>query len=190
MKIWKNKSWFTLLEMIVVITIIWILMISAYVPYSFYNKKAYLRVSKKEIAKILYESRNLAIHWNNYWSGNLSVWVFFDSSDINENIVRVFSYPFSYTWSQITTDLTDSNIKLIRELKLQPWIEIDKVSTYDNWFFYFNAISWKAEIYYFNSFLNKQEISGNKINIDLSFRDSENLKDSIEYLKTNNIVNY
>jgi hypothetical protein len=46
----------------IVSTIIILLSVSIYAPYNYYSNKAKLKVAKTEIAKTLYEARNLAIY--------------------------------------------------------------------------------------------------------------------------------
>ena len=89
----KNKKWFTLVELMIVISIIGIMMSMAYAPYSFFQKKAELRVAAKEISKTLSESRNLAIHWTSSGWINQSIWVYFDKN--NKNIIKIFSYDYN-----------------------------------------------------------------------------------------------
>ena len=99
------KSWgFTLIELIIVISIVWIMMIMAYAPYNIFQRKAEVKIASKSIAKTINESRNMAIHWALSGSWNISVWVYFDES--NKNIIKIFGYPYNYwTWSSISVNI-------------------------------------------------------------------------------------
>jgi prepilin-type N-terminal cleavage/methylation domain-containing protein len=57
----EKKSGFTLIELLVSITILFILMMMSYVPYSYYQKKAKLRLASREISQSFYEAKNMAI---------------------------------------------------------------------------------------------------------------------------------
>lgn len=182
----NNKDWFTFIELVVVITIVSILMLMSYAPYSFYNKKAQLKISAKQVSKILYETRNLAIHWLSSWTWNVSVWVYFDSSDINKNSMKIFTYPIDYTSSQIIIDSWNPDIKILRELNLQKYVEIDSIWWQSNWLFFFEAITWKWEFSYFDT--SKHIFSLKEIPIKISYADNNLLKKEIIYVTETNIV--
>jgi prepilin-type N-terminal cleavage/methylation domain-containing protein len=58
----KNNKAFTLLELIVVITIFGIMLLATYIPYSYYQTKAKVKMAVKDISQNIYESRNMAIN--------------------------------------------------------------------------------------------------------------------------------
>jgi len=60
----KNKLLraFTLIEFMVAISIFFILATASYAPYSYYSKKAKIRLTGKEISQILNEARNMSIN--------------------------------------------------------------------------------------------------------------------------------
>jgi len=64
---------FTLIELMVVITILGIISLATYMPYAHHQKKTLVKQSMKEMSQTLSESRNLAIHWLDTWSGNVYV---------------------------------------------------------------------------------------------------------------------
>jgi len=64
---------FTLIELMVVITILGIISLATYMPYAYHQKKTLVKQSMKEISQTLNESRNLAIHGLDTWSGNVYV---------------------------------------------------------------------------------------------------------------------
>ena len=74
MKIQKYQTFsgFTLIELMVVITIISIIMMASYFPYAHHQKKVLLNQGVKEVAQSLSEVRNLALHGLDTGSGNLN----------------------------------------------------------------------------------------------------------------------
>ena len=185
MKLNKKNKWFTLVELMIVFTIIILLSISIYAPYNFYSNKAKLKVAKSEIAKTIYEARNMAIYWLDVWNSNNSVWVYFDKNT-SKNSIKLYSYPYDYSWAKY--NFASANVKLIKEIKLQPWIQIDSVWWKDKALFYFQAISWTGTYYYGNP---PTEFSNTTIGIEFSFKNWwANLKSKIEYYTKTNIVDY
>jgi prepilin-type N-terminal cleavage/methylation domain-containing protein len=61
MKFLQKKA-FTLIELLIAITIFFILTLITYVPYNFYMNKVKVRNTIKEISQSLYEARNMAIN--------------------------------------------------------------------------------------------------------------------------------
>ena len=55
-------SAFTLIELMVVITIMSIVMFASYLPYAHHQKKTLLKQASREISQSLSDARNLAIH--------------------------------------------------------------------------------------------------------------------------------
>ena len=173
-----NTKWFTLVELMIVISIIWIMMSMAYAPYSYFQKKAEIKIAAKEISKTLSESRNLSIHWTSSGWINQSIWVYFDKS--NKNIIKIFSYNYD-----------DRNTKfLLKEIKIQPNIWIDKVDWKETGLFFYEAITWSWSFYEKQNFTNP--IAGSKISIDFSYKGttSEALKKNIEYYTKTYISDY
>lgn len=66
---------FTLIELMVVITIVGIVSLATYMPYAHHQKKTLVKQAVKEISQTLGESRNLAIHWLDTGSGNVYIWI-------------------------------------------------------------------------------------------------------------------
>jgi prepilin-type N-terminal cleavage/methylation domain-containing protein len=58
----KNKLAFTLIELVIAMTIFFILVTMSYIPYNYYINKAKIRTSIREISQSLYEARNMAIN--------------------------------------------------------------------------------------------------------------------------------
>lgn len=182
----RNK-WFTMIELIIVISIIWIMITMAYAPYSIFQRKAEVRIASKNIAKTINESRNMAIHWTSSGSWNLSIWVYFDDS--NKNIIKILAYPYNYgTWSKIVVN--DPKL-ILNEIDIWQNIWLGKIWGKTKTLFLFEAISWKW--YYFDFEWAKQDlvISDNKINIDFSYKWATNdLKKTLKYYTETYISDY
>ena len=184
----KEKKAFTLLELMIVMMIMVGLMLMAYSPYNYFSNKSKIKVTSKEISQILYESRNLSIHGLDLWSWNLSVWVYFDSSTTNNNSIKIFTFPFSYTLAQIKPDLSDPNILIYKEYKLLPWIQIDNIEGNDNGLFFFKAITWDWDYFYY---MPSQNIfSSDELDIKFSYKGSTALESEIKYITRTNISDY
>jgi prepilin-type N-terminal cleavage/methylation domain-containing protein len=127
----KNNKAFTLLELIVVITIFGIMLLATYIPYSYYQTKAKVKMAVKDISQNIYESRNMAINWYNEGSGSLSIGLFFDVIT-NPQTITFFSYPFSYTGSQIIPK-EGGDIKIIKKEELPDGVELESIWWYKKW---------------------------------------------------------
>ncbi|MDR0772512.1 MAG: type II secretion system GspH family protein [Candidatus Peribacteria bacterium] len=57
----KKTKAFTLIELLVVITIIFMLMMTVYAPYSLYQQKAKLKLASRELSQSFYEAKNMAV---------------------------------------------------------------------------------------------------------------------------------
>ncbi|MCH8518667.1 type II secretion system GspH family protein [Candidatus Gracilibacteria bacterium] len=100
MKISPLKA-FTLIELIVVITIMGIISLGVYLPYSHHQKKTIIKQATKEVSQSLSEARNLAIHGRSTGSGNLHVGLFFEDT----HTLLYHGYPLSATGSLNNAEL-------------------------------------------------------------------------------------
>lgn len=183
----KNNFAFTLIELIVACSIFFIMVSATYIPYNYYTTKEKVRITMKEISQALYEARNLAINWTESGS-NISVWLYFDKSNWNE--LSFFSYPYTYTWAQIT-NILDDNIQLIKKYNLQPNVNITWINSQNNGLFFFDAITWYWKYYYFDG--SRQDFSWDKINISFSYNNADPwspLSWEVIYFTETNIVDY
>jgi len=154
-----NKKAFTLLELMIVITIIGLMSMMVYAPYNFFQKKAEIKLAAKNIAKTLNEARNNAIFWISSGSTNQSVWVYFEE---DSNIIKIYNYPYDFgTWSQI--ELKDNFLK--EEINIWPNIQINKIEWKDNALFLYSAIFWKLNIFEFDSWSKQNLVDRNWDNI-------------------------
>ena len=189
MKNFKNKkSGFTLIELVIVVAILAMLMTMSYAPYMYYQDKLRVKMASKDIGQVLYNYRNLSIHWVDTWSWNLSVWILFDKSDSEKEHIKILTYPYSFSGSQITVT-PGSDIKLYKTIKLQKKVWIDDISWKDKVLFFFQAITGEPKIYSIE-WAWKTEITDEKIKINISLKGSNTLKKTVEYAKTNKIVDY
>ena len=179
-----NNSWFSLIEMLIAITIFFIIVIMTYVNYAFYQNIASVRIWVKEVSQSISEARNMAINWFDKNWINQSVIINFDTSNNQE----ISFYSVYHTWSINDIDLSSDPIKI---RQLHRWIEFCNFSWwYDNIFILFNSISWVWEIYNYNwySFLG----IANDISFDISYKWATlwPLKKEITYYKNTNVIDY
>lgn len=132
---------FTLIELLIVITIMGIITVSTYIPYAHHQKKVLLQQWAREISQSLRDARNLAINGLNTGSWNVSVGLYFGSW---ASQIEYFTYP--YGESLVLTDI--GALEAYRSKDLPKWIqleEIDGVTT--GTLFTFEAISgaWSFE---------------------------------------------
>ena len=178
MKYIDKKKWFTLIEIMIVISIVWMMMAMAHAPYSYFQKKIELKVAAKQIAKTLSESRSMAIHWINVWNKNQSIWVYFDKT--KKNIIEIYSY-----------DCNDvSNRTKLKEIKIEQNIQVDKISGKNTMLFFFNSITGDGK--FFEKLDLTNEVIENKINIEFSYKWASRsvLQRNIEYYTKTYISDY
>ena len=186
-----TKKAFTLIELIITITIVAILTMLSYAPYNYYQNKSKLKITTREISQLLYESRNIAVNWAIWSSKNISVWVYIDTSLSSNNEIKVFSYPYDILeWNITNTELWD--VKLLNKLILREGIQIDDIDWNNNFLFMFNAIDWKLKYYKWNWLTKTLLPDDDKISISFSYKWSTSLalKRTINYFTNTNIIDY
>ncbi len=191
MKIQLNKKWFTLVELMVAMTIFFIIVWATYMNFSYYQNKMNLKLTSKDISQALYWARNLAINWLDSSSWNVSVWVFFDNSTDLKTKIYFYTYPFDL--DLISTDLiSTSEKKLFKEVIFHEWVELNNVEWYDKFLFLFESISWSWSYYYWDSTPWKKVFSWTEIDIKISFKwtDSPVMSKVLKYITWTNIVDY
>jgi hypothetical protein len=135
----------------------------------------------------LYESRNLAIHGLDNGEWNLSIWIYFNWSEDNKGEIQIFSFPHNYPNTIPVED--NSEVNIIKTIKLKPGIQINSVAWKENWFFVFDAISWDWTYSYFN-WVWKEVFTDTEIEIEFSYWDSDTLKNTVTYFTLTNISDY
>lgn len=185
----KNNKAFTLIELLVVITIAGILMFVSYIPFDFYQKKAKIRVSSREISQSFYEAKNMAV------SGikesiadtpNQSVGLYMTIDSADNDKLQFFAYPYDIEESEISLEAT-----LIKTTPLQTWVRMEYLWDYKNLLFYYTAIDWDLIIYTFDG-STKTEVLDDKIHLMFSYMGavSSSLQGNLVYFKDTNIVDY
>lgn len=168
---WKQA--FTLVELLIVITIMVMLTLAAYAPYQMYQTKQKVRNSAKIVAQTLYDARGMAINWTtNSVDSNMSIGVVIETS--------------SWTISIQELDSTGTPQSAIEERKLTPWV---KISTLDAWWwttpskliFKFWAITWSWSYSMWNP--SESDFTWNKLNIMVWFQwaDTWLMTQSVDY---------
>jgi len=186
---YKNNYAFTLIELLISMTIFFIIVIASYVPYNFYMNKVKVRNTIREISQSLYEVRNMAINWISNVS-NVSMWLYIDVEN-NPNLLQFYSYPYTFTWSQITNEL-GSDIKLVKSYELIDWININSIDWQKKFLFIFDSISWDGKYYYFNESW-KQKFVWDEVEILFSYKNAtigSPLSWKLKYFTKTNIVDY
>ena len=153
----KNRKAFTLLELIIVVTIISILTLVMFVPYNFYSNIWKVRISWE----IIDQAKNEAILNSNSvidktTKKNLNVWIRIKK---DSNILEELSYPYDFTWSVYDTGT------VLKQIKLEDWVNVNQISlswtvTNNDVLIYFKAPNWEMTIY--------KDIYGTWSNVDIT----------------------
>ncbi len=185
-------SGFTLVEFMVAITIFFVISVASYVPYSHFQKKSLLNQWVKEVVQSLYEARNLSINGLDSWSGNLSVGIYFDASSEDNTSLTFFSYPHSFSGSQILTQETE-DIQIYKQKALPVWVQVDHISDHERFLVFFQSISGIGEYFSLsNSTTVKEVFPGDTLAIQLSYKwaKTKTLQRNIEYYTDGNIADF
>lgn len=180
-----NKDWFTLIEMIIAITIFFIFVVWTYVNYAYYQNIAQVKLTLKDISQNLAIARNMSINWIQSGGINQSVWVYFEKNGKN---MKYFLY--NYTGAILSISWNS-----YKEVEFKPNITITNIKAWiqnlDNVLILFDSITWKTSFYnYFtDSFI---ENDSNILEIDISFKNATNfpLKRTLKYFKNTSITDY
>ena len=152
-----SPLWFTLIELMIVMSIMAILTMAMYTPFAHYQTKQKVRNSAKIITQVLNDSRSKSIYWvlhnNQTLTWNLDIWVKIKTWEDN---IKIFWYPYNKTIINY-----EKPEYLLEEIKLESWVEITWIT---DWYFIYEAISW--------SWVYKNLIPdvNNKINLSVWFK--------------------
>ncbi len=185
-----TKKAFTLIEVMIAIVIMVVLTMMSYAPYNYYQSKAKLKMSSREVSQLLYESRNMAVSWAVWNWKNISVWVYFDSSLEEKTKIKVFSYPYDVSFLNLL-NIEWWDTELLKTHILKNGIQLDDISGKENMLFVFDAISWNVKYYTWESW-NKTEVISDNIYINMSYKwsTSTTLKKTLSYFTSTNIIDY
>lgn len=198
-KIFQKKA-FSLIEIMIVISIMMIVLMFSYAPYSLYQNKAKVKLATREVSQSLYEARNMAISWvqekENSWNidfKNKAVWILLDTTD-NQNWKIKYFY---FDSEVLDNDLNVNNSKIdiswkpAKEKEIQPWVFLTSFpeTSSSKILLIYKASTWEIVVLDWDS---KSKISWNTLKIELKFQksDSELLKRTITYYLKTNIVDY
>ena len=123
MRTYSNHA-FSLIELLVVITIIGIVSLAAYFPYAHHQKRTLVKQGMNEVSQSLKNARNMAIQWRTSWSWNLHIWLFFK----DENTLLFQGYDLSATGS-----ISDADI--ISKRNLPRWVTLTGSLVWTEYFF-------------------------------------------------------
>lgn len=197
-KIFQKKA-FTLIELMIVISIMMIVLMFSYAPYNFYQNKAKLKLATREVSQSLYEARNMAISWvstsNSVDFENKSVWILFDTADTENWKIKYFYLDKDVIKDDWNVDYWKVIIQTpVKERELQPWVFLTSLTSfpwksYSKILIIYDASTWKIVVLDWDT---KSQISWNTLKIELKFQksDSELLKRTITYYIKTNIVDY
>ena len=192
MKLHKKNA-FTLIELMIVIAIMFLILTFVYLPYVHYQEKIKIKQVVREVSQWISEARNMAINgfdetlsstqtttwlsWDNFQ--NKSIWLYFDNSGTQKNVMYFFAYPHTISKVKITAiEEVTENISIIEERQLPTGTEFnmahwDWFTNMQNILFFFESISGSGSYYTFPGSPARTEISGTDIlELDFSYKDS------------------
>ncbi len=190
-KTYNGVKAFTLMELMVTITIMMLLSWAIYLNFAYSQTRMNLKLTAKDVSQSLYNARNMAINWLDSSSWNVSVWVYFDNSNDKNNKISFFTYPYDLDIN--SEDLLEtSSKKLLKEIDFYKIIKLNDVGSKDKFLFFFQAITWSWSYYYRDDTPWKKSFVGDSIDIKISINQSEssNSIKEIKYITSTNIIDY
>lgn len=172
----NNNRAFTLIELMIVITIISIISLATYIPYAHHQKKTLIKQAAREITQSLSEARNLAINGLSTLSGaNLNVWVYFSQE----------ATQIDYYTSAWTLDILSLPVDVYKTKKLPQGMQVDSVwGSSSGSLIHFSAISWS---WYISNIAFTSDI---QIDISYKWASTPVLQKSITYYTKSFISDY
>ncbi len=175
----KKTLWhigaFTLIELMIVMTIIGIISLATYMPYAHHQKKVLVKQWAKQLSQSIAESRNLAIHWLDTGSWNVYVWIYFASG----------ATQLDYYASTNNLDILSLPSNPYKVKKLPVWVQVDSIAgSSDAVLMSFAPItgSWYISLW----------SAWDEIDIQISYKwaNSPVLQKNIRYYRKSNISDY
>lgn len=185
---YSQNSAFTLIEMIIAITIVVLMSIMAFAPYSYYLNKSKVKHTQKEVSQLIYEAKNMALNGIVWVDKNISVWVYFDINDNSRVELLSFPYDLSF-WNLTQTKISDAqSIEPIATLTLQPGIQFEEMWWESKWIIYFQAISASWWVKTWESFTSYTWDT--QLVFSYKWANNGPLRQSIQYIQDTQIVDY
>lgn len=204
----SHKKAFTLIELMIVISIMGLLLLFSYAPYTLYQSKAKLKLATREVAQSFYETKNFSISWIKIKSTreNKSVWLLLSSKENQNNFVKYYLFDHDifdkekkiFDFKKLNFDDNPWTWNLLKTKTIQPDIFIKWFSAWDDkekidWdiLVFYEASSWIVRVFKIN-WNEKIELSLEKLKIDFSYKNSttDMLNREITYYLKTNIVDY
>lgn len=146
--IFQSKKAFTMIEIMIVITIIAILSVGFYIPYNFYSNISRVKVSKEILTQTLNEGKS-SVAWvvtSPYMDAkNQNIAIFIKKWN---NFIDMIWFDYDYSWS-----LSRHYWHYIKNIDLESNVEISKIKTlnssteFDETILYYKAPNWELTIY-------------------------------------------
>ncbi|MCP4523384.1 MAG: prepilin-type N-terminal cleavage/methylation domain-containing protein [Candidatus Gracilibacteria bacterium] len=181
----SSSSGFTLIEILVVLSLIIILSLMVFAPYSYYLNKSKIRYTDNEISQVIYKAKNMALNGAKNIYGNISVAVYFDSGEGNNQSVLIKSYPYDIDSNQIS-----GTGEIMTEVQLQPGIQIDSFQEKQKGIIFFRGVTGSGIVFAGDETLS--EIIEDEIEIKYSYKgaDKGGLRGDLRYYPATQIVDY
>lgn len=190
----KAQNGFTLLELMLTVGLIFAIVVSAFIPYSFKQSKARVKISTKILTETISEARNLAINGFDFefipgTKNNTSVWVLIEEG--NNKPFKIFLYKQDIGDSDIKWETESEKIVLYKEKLVQHDTGLSSIKyngdEKSKVLVYFEAITGKTRV--FDESWN--EVSTSQIDFVVAHKAASTaIKKEVNYFPITNVVDY
>lgn len=180
----KNTSWFTLIELLITMSILMILTLMVYANYAMSQNIIKVKLGQKEIAQSISLAKNMAMNGYEKDEKNQSIAVVFDTE--NGNQILYYTYDFDQK------DLKLDPSFLLKTQNLQDQVYIEDLSGQKKVMIYFSSIYAEPSIYTFWTSWEKMQFNGENLDVSVSYKHLENFPflRKLTYYKGTNVVDY
>ena len=190
----RDKKAFTLIELIVSISILVIVMMFSYAPYNLYQNRVKVKLATREVAQSLYEAKNMAISWVKWKNNsddskqefkNKSVWVFLTSEETKDSKINFYYYDYNISDSEIVFPSKEPDA----ERQIQDWVTMTWFSVwerdYSSLLLFYESVTWKVDI-------TENGKNDDTVKIKFTYKKATTgfLQKEIKYYLKTNIVDY